>query len=168
MSWSISRERAFLRADAAGEIAEMIDGERDVGGRRLADRLAVVDRLDEASRLRFALHAVGDLVQEPRALGGRRLAPGFARRMRGVERELDVFGGRARDLADRLAGDRADIVEILALDRRDPFAADEIVVALPQRHLLLQLFEALRKHEFLPFLTRRLDDSLDDRPQWGR
>ncbi len=71
--------------------------------------------------------------------------------MRRIERELDIFRCGARDLADRLAGDRADIVEILAFDRRDPFAADEILIAFAQRDLLLQFFEALGKHEFLPF-----------------
>ena len=57
-------QRAFLGADAAGEIAEVIDGERHVGVRRLADRLAVVDGLDGGEDLEVLLHAVGDLVQD--------------------------------------------------------------------------------------------------------
>jgi hypothetical protein len=36
-------ERPFLRAHAAGEVAEVVDRQRDVGVQRLADRLAVVD-----------------------------------------------------------------------------------------------------------------------------
>ena len=36
------RQRALLRADGAGEVAEVVDGQRDVGGQRLAYRLAVV------------------------------------------------------------------------------------------------------------------------------
>ena len=39
-------QAAFLGAQAAGEIAEMIDGQRQIGSLGLADRLAVVDRLD--------------------------------------------------------------------------------------------------------------------------
>jgi hypothetical protein len=54
--------------------------------------------------------------------------------MRRVERKLDIGGLRAGDLAYGLAGDRADIVEIAAGDRRHPLAADEILVAGPQRH----------------------------------
>jgi hypothetical protein len=34
--------------------------------------------------------------------------------VRGIERQLDVLGRAARHLAHRLAGDRRDIVEILA------------------------------------------------------
>jgi ParB family chromosome partitioning protein len=48
--------------------------------------------------------------------------------VRGVEREFDVFRGRARDLGVDLAVDGADDVEVLALDRRNPFAADEVVL----------------------------------------
>jgi hypothetical protein len=48
----------------------------------------------------------------------------------GVQRQLDVFGGGARHFAEGAAGDRADVLEVLALDRRHEFAADEVVVAL--------------------------------------
>ena len=41
------RDAAFLGAQAAGEIAEMVGHERNVGIGRLADRLAVVERLDQ-------------------------------------------------------------------------------------------------------------------------
>jgi len=44
----------------------------------------------------------------------------------GVEREIDVGGAGARDLAQLDAGDRTQIVEIAALDRGDKFAADEL------------------------------------------
>ena len=145
------RQRAFLRADAGGEIAEMIDGERDVGEGRLADRLAVVDGLDRGEHLEVLLHAVGDLVEDLGALGGCGVAPGVLGLMRGVERKLDVGGLRAGDLADRLAGNGADIVEILAVDRRHPFAADEIFVARAQRHPRIQSLDDLMKHTVLPW-----------------
>ena len=151
VSWSISRQRAFLRADAGGEIAEMVDRQRDVGEGRLADRLAVVDGLDRGEHLEVLLHAVGDLVEDLGALGGRGVAPGVLGLMRGVERKLDIGGLRAGDLADRLAGDGADIVEIVAVDRRHPFAADEIVVARAQRHPRIQSLDDLVKHTVLPW-----------------
>ena len=59
----------------------------------------------------------------------RGLAPGRGGGVRGVERELDVLGGAAGDLAEGLAVDRRDVLEVLALDRGDPLAADPVVVA---------------------------------------
>ena len=57
----------------------------------------------------------------------------------GVERELDVLGGRAGDLAERLAGDGREVGEVLALDGRDPLAADKVVVARADADLLGKL-----------------------------
>ena len=71
---------------------------------------------------------VGDLQQDVGALGGGGLAPLVGGGMGGVERQLDVFGGRAGGLGVDLAVDRRDDVEVLALDRGDPLAADEVVV----------------------------------------
>src|SRR5262245_50702322 len=97
-------EGAFLRAHTRGEIAEMIDGKRNVGEARLADRLAVVDGFHCGENLQVVLHAVGDLVEDLRALGRSGRAPGVLRLVRGVERKLDVGGLRTGDLAYRLAG----------------------------------------------------------------
>ena len=47
----------------------------------------------------------------------------------GVERQFDVLGGAARDLAERLAVDRRHVLEVLALHRGDPLAADPVVVS---------------------------------------
>jgi hypothetical protein len=70
--------------------------------------------------------------------------------MRGIERKLDVGGLRACDLAYRLAGDRADIFEVAAADRSDPFAADKILVAGPQRYARIQGLDDLVQHGRLP------------------
>ncbi len=111
------RKRAFLREDATGEIAEMIGDERNVGSRRLADRLAIVERLGHGEDGQPVFDDLRDFDQKLGAGGGRGLRPFFLRGMRGIERELYVLGAGACDLADRLAGDRANIVEILPLDR---------------------------------------------------
>src|SRR5574337_1559067 len=50
--------------------------------------------------------------------------------MCGVERALDVLRVRARDLAERLAGDGSDVLEVLAAGGFQPLAADEVAVAL--------------------------------------
>ena len=52
---------AFLGADGAGEIAKMIDRQRNIGERRFADRLAVVPCLGTGEQFQILLHAVGDL-----------------------------------------------------------------------------------------------------------
>ena len=121
-------ERAFLGAQRAGEVAPMVDAERQVGMGRLADRLAIVERLDKGEKIEILLHAVGDLEQNVGAVGDRRPGPGVLGGMGGVERELDVSRRRARDRAQPLTGDRARVVEIAPLDRGDPLAADEVAV----------------------------------------
>ena len=121
-------DRAFLRAHATSEVAEVIDRQRQVGMRRLPDRLAVVEGFDQRQHVEIGLDDVGDSVQHLRALGGRRPAPGILRLVGGVQRQFDVFRGAARDLADRLAGDGRDVVEILAAHWGDPLAADEVIV----------------------------------------
>jgi hypothetical protein len=68
----------------------------------------------------------------------------------GVERQLDVGSLGAGNLADRLAGDGADIVEIVPVDGGQPFSADEIVVAGPQSHARVQRLDDLMKHVVLP------------------
>ena len=63
----------------------------------------------------------------------RGLAPGVLRGVGGVERELDVLGARLRHLGERLAGRRRQVRRVLPCDRRDPVAADEVLVARLQR-----------------------------------
>jgi hypothetical protein len=68
----------------------MVDRQRDVGGRRLADRLAVVPGLGRREQVEVGLDPVGDLQQDVRAMRGRGLAPGVLGGMRGIERQLDI------------------------------------------------------------------------------
>src|SRR3546814_1335090 len=78
-----------------GEVAEVVDGERDVGGEGLAHRLAVLPRLGHGDLLEVGLHAVGDLVQNDRALGGRRALPRLECLPRDLHGAVDVFDGAA-------------------------------------------------------------------------
>ena len=48
-------DAAFLGAHDAGEIAPMVDDQRHVGIGRLADRLAVVERLDQRQQFQIGL-----------------------------------------------------------------------------------------------------------------
>jgi len=88
-----------------------------------------LDGLDRGENLQILLHAAGDLVEDLGALGRRDVAPGILRLVRGVKRKLDACGLRANNLAYRLAGDRADILEVTAVDGSDPLAADEVLIA---------------------------------------
>ena len=112
----------------------MVGRQRDVGGQRLPDRFAVVPRLGQRQRVRIGLDAVGDLVQDHGPLGGGGLTPRRRRRVRGIQRLLDVGLVERGHLAERLAGDRRRVLEIAALDRRDPLAPDEVVVSGFERH----------------------------------
>ncbi|MNL44006.1 hypothetical protein D3C87_1665490 [compost metagenome] len=125
------RNAAFLRPDAAREIAEVVDGERNIGRERFTHRLAVIPGLGFGHGLEVGLDAVGDPVQDQGALGDAGLAPGVLGGVGGVQRQLDVGRVRASDLAQDAAVHRGGVLEIAAADRGDPLAADEVVVARP-------------------------------------
>ena len=123
-------QAAFLRAQRTRVVAEVVDGKRDVGGERLAHGLAVFPSLRHRELLEVLFHAVSDLQQHHRALRRGGLAPGGRGLVRGVERQVDVGLFTARDLAEHLASDGGDVVEVLAVHWGDPVAADVVVVAL--------------------------------------
>ena len=58
------RNAALLGAHHAGEIAPMVDDQRHVGMGRFADRLAVVEGLDEGEQFEIGFQLVGDLVED--------------------------------------------------------------------------------------------------------
>ena len=111
------RDPPLLGADRACEVAEVVDRQRKVGVEGLADRLAVLPALGDCEHLEIRLDRVGDRVQDLGAVRRRGLAPRVARRVRGVEREIDVMRGRACDLAERLSRRRTRIPTYGASDR---------------------------------------------------
>ena len=60
--------RAFLGANATGEVTEMIGGEWYVGVHRLSDWLTVVAGLDPRQQCEVFLNPISDLVEQPGAL----------------------------------------------------------------------------------------------------
>ncbi len=56
-------DAALLGADAAGEIAEVVDRQRQVGRRGLADRLAVVPGLGGGQQGEIVFHHLGDAIE---------------------------------------------------------------------------------------------------------
>ena len=166
VSSSISRQRAFLRADAAGEVAEMIDRQRHVGDRRLADRLAVVDGLDERrARSRFSSMRSAILFRIVGALGGRGLAPRVLARACAASSACSMSSAVERAISQT----GSPVIGVMLskywpFDRRHPLAADEIVVARAQRHPRIQSLDDLMKHTVLPWTLgaafRVLSDSI--------
>ena len=126
------RHRPFLGAQNAGEIAEMVNRQRNVGIHGFANRLAVIPGFRSGDQLEIGFDPVGDLEQQVRAISGGGLAPGLFRAVSRVESQIDVGGIRLGDLADNRAGDRRDVVHVLPVDRRYEFSTDEIVVAGPE------------------------------------
>ncbi len=119
---------AFLGADATGEIAEVVSGQRDVGVEGFTHGLAVVPGLGDGQQFEVLFDAVGDFQQHQRAVLGRGLAPGVSGGVGGIQCLVDVFGSGAREFGDGLAVDRRGVSEIVAVHRRNELAADEVAV----------------------------------------
>ena len=127
------RHRAFLTAQNACEIAEMVDRQRNIGGGGLADRLAVVPGFGQRQQIEVCFHHIGDFQQGIGALSGRFASPGHFCGMGGVQRQGNVVGVRAGDRAHHGAGDRGDIVKVAAVDRGREPASDVVVIAFLER-----------------------------------
>jgi len=68
-------DAAFLRANGAREVAEMVDGEGNIGGKGFAHRFAVVPRFRHCELFEVLLDAAGDLVQDVGSLRRRSPCP---------------------------------------------------------------------------------------------
>jgi hypothetical protein len=122
------RDRPLLGPQASGEVAEVVDGQREVGGQRLPDRLPVLPALGDGEHLEVFLHPVGDPVEDVGPLGRAGRAPGDGSGVGGVEGQLDIAGVGPGDLAELLARAGGDVGEVPAGGRSDPLAPDEVVV----------------------------------------
>ena len=121
-------QSAFLRAQAAGKVAEVVHGEWNVGVQGFADGFAVVHALGVGQQLEVGFDAIGNFQQDVGAAGGVRFTPGVCGGMGCVQGQLDVFGAGTCDRGVDLAADGRNHVKVLAFDRCDPLAANEIVV----------------------------------------
>jgi hypothetical protein len=123
------RQPALLGADAAGEIAEMVDGERYVRGHGLADRLAIVPGLGLGQDGQVLLHPVGDAIEDQRPFRRTGASPAILGSMCGIERQLDIRRVRPCDRGNDLAIDRRGVVEVAPVERFGPGTSDEIAIA---------------------------------------
>ena len=120
---------ALQRPRGAGEVSEVISGQRDVGGQGLADRLPVLPGLGHGQHLAVGIDHVGDAVQDGGPLGQRGLSPGVLGGVGRIEGQLDVVGPRLRDRGEGLARGRALVLRVLARHWRNPVTPDEVLVA---------------------------------------
>lgn len=58
----------LLGAQAAGEVAKMVDRQRQVGVKRFADRFPIVPALRHRQIFQMLFNTIGDLQQQPGAL----------------------------------------------------------------------------------------------------
>src|SRR5690606_24001359 len=109
-----------------GVVVEVPRDEGDVDVARLADRLPVVDRLENGEEPRMALDQPGEGVEVARPGVAPEVAP---RRERGACRAdgaVDVAFAPLRHPRDRFPVRRVVRLEVLALRGRLPLAADEV------------------------------------------
>ncbi len=120
---------AFLGADAASKVAEVVGSQRHVGVQGFTDGLAVVPGFSDSELFQVGFDAIGDLQQNQRAVLHRGLAPGIGSSVSGVQRLLDIFGARTRELGNDFTIYRRGVDEVLAFDRRDEFTTNVVAVA---------------------------------------
>ena len=119
---------AFLRTHTTGEVAEVVDGQWNVGGHSFADGFAVVDGFGVGQQFQVGFQSVGNSEQHVGAVGGGGFTPGVGGRVGGIECQFNVFSCRAGGLGEDFAGGGGDDIKVLAFDGGDKLAANEVVV----------------------------------------
>ena len=122
------RNGAFLGPHAAGEIAEMIDGEWYIRVFGLANRLAVVPGFGGGKAIQIVLHALRNAIEDVRPLGRGDSGPFIFCGVGGVQGSFHVRAIGARNPAQQLAIDGRSIVKITAVDGRKPGSSNEISI----------------------------------------
>ncbi len=115
----------LLQFRPAGMMIEMPGGERNIDIARLADRFAIVERLDHGEETRMLLHHAGKRIKMPGATFPAEPAPLLLRRTRGLHRRIDIGTKPLGDAGQRLAGGRIMRLETMPLASH-PSAVDEM------------------------------------------
>ena len=158
------RDRAFLRTDAAGEVAPVIDCKRKIGIHGFADRLAVVPCLGQRQELEVIFHPLCNLVHQDGAVRGAGMTPALAGGMCCVQCPFNVLSIGARNLAECLPGDWRYVLEILAGSGLDPLAANVVAIARAEAHFIAEL----ARNRFCHGRHRKSSGGLVARNQQGR
>ncbi len=119
---------AFLGADAPSVVAEVVCSQWDVGVQGFTHGLAVIPGFGDGEHFEVLLDTVGNLQQDQRARLHAGFAPGISGSMGGIQGFFDVCGVGAGEFGDGLAVYRGQVGEVLAVDRFDELAVDEIAI----------------------------------------
>ncbi len=90
---------AFLGAQAAGEVAEVVGRQWNVGVEGFADSFTVVPAFGECQGFQVLFDTVGDFQQDKRARLDGRGTPRIGSSMGSIQGFVDVFGGGAGNSA---------------------------------------------------------------------
>jgi hypothetical protein len=123
-------ELALLQLRPAGVVIEVARHQRHVEVARLADRLAVVQRLDHREQARMALHHAGQRVQMACAAMAAECEPAGLRGACRSHRRIHVLRVALRDAGQALAGGRLGGLEKCAGRRGGEAPVDEVAEAL--------------------------------------
>ena len=96
------RDRPSWARMHAGEITEVVDGQRQVDGGRFPDRLAVVPGLGAGQQFEVRLDPVSDRFRISARSAGAGAAPGIRGGMGGIKGRVDVCGVGTGDLHAQL------------------------------------------------------------------
>ncbi len=127
-------DAAFLGANAASEVAEVVGSQRHVGVQGFTNRFAVVPGFGDSELFQVGFDAIGDLQQNQRAVLHRGLAPGIGSGVSSIESPLDILGTRTREFGNHFTIDRRGVDEVFAFDRRHEFTTNVIAVARLERY----------------------------------
>ena len=121
----------FQKLRPAGVMIEMPRDQRNVDVAALANRLAIVHRLQHREQPRMLLHQPRQRIQIARPRMRSERLPRWRRRPRRFHRCVDVRRGSLRHRRQPLPIRRIDGLEVLARRRRLPHAVDEMRKAPP-------------------------------------
>ena len=116
----------------AGMVIEVPRHQRNVDVAALADRLAVVHRLQHGEEPLAFLHVPRQRIEMPRPRLARQRRPGGKRRPRRRHRRVGVGLAAECDAAEQRAVGRVVHLELPAVARGDEAAADEVAEARPR------------------------------------
>ena len=113
----------------AGVVADAVDGQRQVGGSRVDNRLAVVERFERGQLIEIRFHQIGELVHQAASIASIHLRPrtGFKRGSRGLHGSIDVGRIALGHFGDHCFIHRVDRLEPFAAAGLDPLAVDQHV-----------------------------------------
>src|ERR1700727_2627988 len=119
---------SLLSTNDAGKVSEVISRQRNIRGKRLSDRLPVIPGLHRREHLEIVVDDLRDLLEHLSALCRRSLSPCRLGRMCRIKSPVYIRSVRTRNLADRLARDRRDVLKVGARDRSNPLATNVVAI----------------------------------------